>query len=476
MEDTDKMKMKLIRLLIAISVMLFVNVESPSVTAADFSNEANEVVENTPLNQAKETDETTEEVPADKIVVSDKLMIEPKKVHAGEQVSFKLALPEENDYETIILSYLSSETKTEVDVTLTYDSEKKLYEGILKTGNDTNVGIWQFTKAVGIDKNKGVNVLETTPLTSEIEELKQGDFEVIPHPTSVLDLPSIKVEPKPVKIGETLQFSMKSIKNVALTNVTVVYRSSIENNEKTDQRLTLSLTYNEETKEYEEKFAAIAPDLIGDWVIEYISASDANGNPYKLFNQFVIEWDKEKVQKQINELNAQLIKEQSVEELEVTAIQEKNAVLKETIKKLEATIAAKEKLLQENLSIGNFTIEENLVEEEIDPIIDEEIPLKNEESLAETESTNSLTNPNPAVNKEEAVTDLADKQKNEAGSSSTASESKSANEESNQLVNKTSIGDEPVIDEKTDVMKLSKGSLLIVLAAFIIINGFIFKF
>lgn len=269
---------------------------------------------------------------------------------------------------------------------------------------------------------------------------------------------------------------MKSIKNVALTNVTVVYRSSIENNEKTDQRLTLSLTYNEETKEYEEKFAAIAPDLIGDWVIEYISASDANGNPYKLFNQFVIEWDKEKVQKQINELNAQLIKEQSVEELEVTAIQEKNAVLKETIKKLEATIAAKEKLLQENLSIGNFTIEENLVEEEIDPIIDEEIPLKNEESLAETESTNSLTNPNPAVNKEEAVTDLADKQKNEAGSSSTASESKSANEESNQLVNKTSIGDEPVIDEKTDVMKLSKGSLLIVLAAFIIINGFIFKF
>ncbi|WP_155860400.1 hypothetical protein [Carnobacterium jeotgali] len=101
------MKMKLIRLLIAISVMLFVNVESPSVTAADFSNEA------------------TEEVPADKIVVSDKLMIEPKKVHAGEQVSFKLALPEENDYETIILSYLSSETKTEVDVTLTYDSEKK---------------------------------------------------------------------------------------------------------------------------------------------------------------------------------------------------------------------------------------------------------------------------------------------------------------------------------------------------------------
>lgn len=329
---------------------------------------------------------------------------------------------------------------------------------------------------MGIDKNKGVNVLETTPLTSEIEELKQGDFEVIPHPTSVLDLPSIKVEPKPVKIGETLQFSMKSIKNVALTNVTVVYRSSIENNEKTDQRLTLSLTYNEETKEYEEKFAAIAPDLIGDWVIEYISASDANGNPYKLFNQFVIEWDKEKVQKQINELNAQLIKEQSVEELEVTAIQEKNAVLKETIKKLEATIAAKEKLLQENLSIGNFTIEENLVEEEIDPIIDEEIPAENEESLAETESTNSLTNPNPAVNKEEAVTDLADKQKNEAGSSSTASESKSANEESNQLVNKTSIGDEPVIDEKTDVMKLSKGSLLIVLAAFIIINGFIFKF
>lgn len=476
MEDTDKMKMKLIRLLIAISVMLFVNVESPSVTAAYFSNEANEVVESTPLNQVKETDETTEEVPADKIIVSDKLMIEPKKVHAGEQVSFKLALPEENDFETIILSYLSSETKTEVDVTLTYDSEKKLYEGILKTGNDTDVGIWQFTKAVGIDKNKGVNVLETTPLTSEIEELKQGDFEVIPHPTSVLDLPSIKVEPKTVKIGETLQFSMKSIKNVALTNVTVVYRSSIENNEKTDQRLTLSLTYNEETTVYEEKFAAIAPDLIGDWVIEYISASDANGNSYKLFNQFVIEWDKEKVQKQINELNAQLIKEQSVEELEVTAIQEKNAVLKETIKQLEATIAAKEKLLQENLSIGNFTIEENLVEEEIDPIIDEEIPAENEESLTETESTTSLTKPNPAVNKEEAVTDLADKQKNEAGSSSTASESKSANEESNQLVNKTSIDDEPVIDGKTDVMKLSKGSLLIVLAAFIIINGFIFKF
>ena len=92
------------------------------------------------------------------------------------------------------------------------------------------------------------------------------------------------------------------------------------------------------------------------------------------------------------------------------------------------------------------------------------------------ESINSMMTEVASVNKEEAVTDLADKQKNEAGSSSTASESKSANEESNQLVNKTSVGDEPVIDGKTDVMKLSKGSLLIVLAAFIIINGFIFKF
>ena len=472
MEDTDKMKMKLIRLLIAMSVIILVNVESPSVLAADSSNE---VAESIPLNQVKETDETKEAVPENKIVVSDKLLIEPKKAHAGEQVSFKLSLPEESDFATIILSYLSSAAKTEVDVMLTYDSETKFYEGKLETDSGTDVGIWQFTKAVGIDKNKVASVLETTPLMSEIGEQKQGDFEVIPHPTSLLNLPSIKVEPKPVKIGETLQFSMKSMENAALTNVTVVYRSSIENDEQTDQQLTISLAYNEETKAYEGKFAAMAPDLVGDWVIEYISASDAKGNSYKLSNRFVIVWDKEKVQKQINELNVQMIEEQSAEGLEDTARQERIDGLKENIKQLETSITAKEKVLQEDLSIGNFTIEENLVEEEIDPI-DEEVPAKNEESIAETESTTTLTKPNTTVNKEEIVADLDDEQKNEEDASTTTSENNSTIEESKQLVNKTSVGDEPAIDEKEDAMDLSKGSLFIVLAAFVIINGFIFKF
>ena len=381
--------------------------------------------------------ETQKPTTENKVIVSDQVSIEPRIAHAGEQRSFSLMLPEEIRFETIVLNYLSSDTKTEITVELTYDATKKQYVGQLETTKETTSGYWLLTKAVGIDENEVSSVLETRNLTNEDPELKAGDFEVLPHPASLIDLTSIKVEPKAVKVGEKLQFSLHAVGNERLTNVTVVYRSLPKDGESIDQQLLLSLTFNEETKAYEGELASITNELMGDWVIDHLSGSDEQGNTLTLYNQFVIGLDKENLQKQIDELNKQLLIEQTAAEIEDKDVQENRNLLLEKIQQLESLKEAKEKQLQVDLSIGNFTIEEQLIEEEPDTI-DEEMPILHEEesSTPEKEAETSLAESKMEVSKEEMTVELKDVQK-KAIATSSQNENQSSAKESAQAIDAT---------------------------------------
>ena len=487
------MKKKLIRLLIAVSLMILVNCGNQTVLAApDEVMESSEVAESTSSNETNEnenktsdtkenevSEETPETAPENTIVVSDKLFIEPKKPHAGEQVVFNLTLPEELDFETIVLSYLASESKAEKEVTLTYDSETNSYQGHLETDSGTAVGIWQFIKAVGIDANNVSSILETTPLTDENVELRQSDFEVIPHPTSMLNLSSFKVVPKSVEVSEKLLFSMKAAENAALTNVTVVYRSLTDaDGEKTNQQLTIPLSFNEETTVYEGAFTPIASELVGDWAIEYLKATDDKGNSFILYNQFLIELDKKDMQAQLNDLKKQQNEAQKLED--ETKETEQVEQLNEQIRELEKLKEAKEKLLQADLSIGNFTVVENLTEED-SGTIDEEIPvIEEEESSVEKESNTPIKEP-LTVKEEEAVLEnkLDDMQKNNEALNDKSENKELDNvliEAFSQTAVESSATEETEKEELSESTAFSKGYMIIVVAAFILINGFIFKF
>lgn len=466
-----------IRVLLTVSILLLINFESQSVLAAtNDETESSEILESAPSNEINEPVETQKPTPENKVIVSDQVSIEPKIAHAGEQRSFSLTLQEELSFETIVLSYLASDTKTETTVELTYDAAKKQYVGQLETTKETTSGHWLLTKAVGIDENKVSSVLETRNLTNEDPELKAGDFEVLPHPADLIDLTSIKVEPKAVKVGEKLQFSLHSVGNERLTNVTVVYRLLTKDGESIDQQLLLSLRFNEETKAYEGELASITNELMGDWVIDHLSGSDEQGNPFTLYNQFVIGLDKENLQKQIDELNKQLLIEQTAAEIEDKDLQENRDLLLEKIQQLGFLKEAKEKQLQADLSIGNFTIEEQLTEEEPDTI-DAEMPILHEEesSTSEKEVETSLAESKTEVSKEEMTVELKDVQK-KAIATSTQNENQVSTKESAQAIDASSISEETVTDEKNEAAAFSNSSLFIVLAAFVIINGFIFKF
>lgn len=275
MEDTVKMILRGIRLLLTVSLLVLINFESSSVLAATNNEiESSEAIESVPSNEKYDLEETQPPTLKNKVIVSEQVSIEPKIAHAGEQRSFSLTLPEELSFETIVLSYLARDTKIETTVVLTYDTELKQYVRQLETTKETAIGQWLLTKAVGIDENEVSSVLETRSLANEDPELKAGDFEVLAHPASLVDLTSIKVGPKAVKVGEKLQFSLHSVGNERLTNVTVVYRLLPKDGESIDQQLLLSLTFNEATKIYEGELASITNELMGDWVIDHLSASD----------------------------------------------------------------------------------------------------------------------------------------------------------------------------------------------------------
>ncbi|WP_407370275.1 hypothetical protein [Carnobacterium sp.] len=470
------MILRCVRFLLIVSILLLINFESQSVLAATTNEtEPSEVVESAPSNEINEPVETQKPIPENKIIVSDQVSIEPKTAHAGEQRSFNLTMPEELSFETIVLSYLAGETKRETTVVLTYDAELKQYVGQLETTKETAIGQWLLTKAVGIDGNEVSSVLETRNLINEDTELKSGDFEVLAHPASLVDLMSIKVEPKAVKVGEKLQFRLHSVGNERLTNGTVVYRSLSKDGKLIDQQLLLSLTFNEATKAYEGELASITNELMGEWVIDHLRASDEEGNPFTLYNQFVIGLDKEQLQKQIDELNKQLLAQQTAAEIEDTDLQESRDALLEKIQQLETRIEEKEKLLQSDLSMGNFTIEEQLIEEEQD-IVDEETPILEEESsTSEKEAEASLEESKMEVSKEELTTELIDKQKERIVTSS-KNENQDSTKESVQVTETSSNPEEFVTNEKNETTAFSKSSFFIVLAAFLIINGFIFKF
>jgi len=477
------MKSTGIRLLLAMSLILLVNLDSQSALAATNDEIDSSIASESAVSEeSREFEEDVKPVPTNEIIVSDKLMIEPKKAHAGEQIAFKLMLPEDQIFETIRLSYASSDTEAETTVALTYDNETKRYEGQLETNKETGIGTWSLTKAVGIEENNVSNVLETRDLLTKESALKKGDFEVIPHPAALFDLSSIKVEPNAVKVGEKLQFSLHSAKDDLLTNVTVAYRSFSIDGEPSDQQLTLSLTLNEETKAYEGKLPSIANQLVGDWVIEYLSAVDSKGDSFSLYNRFIIQLDQAKMREQITELNKQLLEEQTAEKLEETDNQSEIDLLKEEIKQLETIIEAKEKMLQTDLSIGNFTIQEDILNE-VPDTVDEEMPIKSEvESSTSEEAFSSLTEPD-AVESKETVSaavgvensSLIDGKKKEDLDSMT-SEQTLVIEEAAQTVDRSSVSEEAGTDEKTEATGFMNGSLFIVLAAFVIINGFIFKF
>src|SRR5699024_7029376 len=132
-------------------LVVLVNFESPSVFAArNKENESSETVESDPLKENYESEETKNPVLENKMVVSDQVVVEPKLARAGEQRSFRLTLPEELKFETIVLSYLDRDTKTELTVELTYDAAKKQYVGQLETTNETTSGHYLLTKIVGI--------------------------------------------------------------------------------------------------------------------------------------------------------------------------------------------------------------------------------------------------------------------------------------------------------------------------------------
>ncbi|MER2002179.1 MAG: hypothetical protein ABS862_06105 [Carnobacterium inhibens] len=476
MEDTVKMILRGIRFLLMVSLLVLIYFESPSVLAAtNNETESSEAVESVPSNEFNEPVEIQKPIPKNETIVSEQVSIEPKIAHAGEQRSFSLTLPEELRFETIILSYLARDTKIETTVVLTYDTELKQYVGQLETTKETAIGQWLLIKAIGIDENEVSSVLETRSLANEDPELKEGDFEVLAHPASLVDLASIKVEPKAVKVGEKLQFSLYSVENERLTNVTVVYRLLPKDGELIDQQLLLSLTFNEATKAYEGELASITNELRGDWVIDHLSGSDEQGNPFILYNQFVIGLDKEQLQKQIDELNKHLLAEQTAAEIEDTNIQKNRDLLLEKIQQLEAMIEEKEKLLQSDLSMGNFTIEKQLIEEEQDTV-DEDTPIVEEESsTSEKESESSLKESKTDVSKEERTTELKDTQE-KTNVNSSQNENQDSTKESAQAIDATSVSEETLTDEKKEAAAFSKSSLFIVLAAFVIINGFIFKF
>ncbi|MBT2731037.1 hypothetical protein [Carnobacterium sp. ISL-102] len=481
------MKSKGIHLLLAMSLILLANFNSQSVLAANDEMDSSVGSESAASDETRELEEDVKPVLTNEITVSDKLMIEPEKAHAGEQIAFKLTLSEDQIFETIMLSYSSSDTEAETTVALTYDSETERYEGRLETNKETGIGTWSLTKAVGVEENNVSSVLETRALITEESVLKKGDFEVIPHPAALFDLSSIKVEPNTVKVGEKPRFSLYSAKDDLLTNVTVAYRLLSLDGETADQQLTLSLTFNEETKAYEGKLPSIANQLVGDWVIEYLSAVGSKGDSFLLYNRFVIELDQAKMHEQLAELNNQLLEEQMIEELEETDDQSKIDLLKAEIKQLETRIKAKEKMLQTDLSIGNFTVQEDIAEEDaetIDEEIDKEMPIKNEaESGTSEEEPLSLLTESDAVESKENVSaavgvensSLIDEQKAEDVDSMT-SEKTSAIEEVAQTVERSSVNEEIEADKKSEATGFMKGSLFIVLAAFVIINGFIFKF
>lgn len=459
-----------------VSLLVLIHFESPSVlAAANNENESSESVDSAPSKGNDEPVETKKPTLENKVVVSDQVSIEPKIAHAGEQRSFNLTLGEDLKFEKIVISYLAGDTKIETTVVLTYDTELKQYVGRLETTKETAIGQWLLIKAVGIDENGVSSVLETRSLANENSELKTGDLEVLAHPASLVDLTSIKVEPKAVKVGEKLQFSLPSIGNERLTNLSVVYRSLPKDGKLIDQQLQLSLAFNEATKVYEGELASITNELMGDWVIDHLSGSDEQGNSFTLFNQFVIGLDKEQVQKKIDELNKQLLAEQTAAEIEYTDVQENKDLLLENIQQLEAVIEDKEKLPQSDLSIGNFTIEKQLIEEEQDTV-NEETPIVHEEesSTSEKDAETSLEE-SKTVSKEERTTELKDTQK-KTTISSTQNENQDSTKESVQATEASSIPEETVTDEKNEAAAFSKSSLFIVLVAFVIINGFIFKF
>lgn len=202
---------------------------------------------------------------------------------------------------------------------------------------------------------------------------------------------------------------------------------------------------------------------------------DEQGNPFILYNQFVIGLDKEQLQKQIDELNKQLLAEQTAAEIEDTNVQKNRDLLLEKIQQLEAMIEEKEKLLQSDLSMGNFTIEEQL-KEELDAV-DEETPISSEEesSASEKEAETSLEESKTDVSKEERTTELKDTQE-KTNVNSSQNENQASTKESAQAIDATSVSEETLTDEKNEATAFSKSSLFIVLAAFVIINGFIFKF
>lgn len=293
-------------------------------------------------------------------------------------MTFSLTLLEEPAFETIVLNYYSNETKAEKEVTLTYDSETQRYTGQLESGS-TSVGQWQLIQAIGMNQESEPLILETIPLMNEDQELKQSDFEVLAHPSALLDLSSIKFEPKDVKVGEKLQFSLKTNENTVVTNGAVVFRSIASIDEEGNHaQLTLQLMYNEETKAYEGESSSFTNEMIGEWVIDSIQATDGKGNPFILYNQFVIEHDRANVQVQIDELKKQLAEAQSVDELDELEQQKQINQLTENIQQLEKSKDSKEKLLQADLSLGDFTVVEQPIEEDTRPI-EEEVPVKNQE-------------------------------------------------------------------------------------------------
>ncbi|AGY82819.1 hypothetical protein [Carnobacterium inhibens] len=463
------MKKRFVHILLVLGLMLLVNYGNQTVWAAP-----SEEIESTPAMETEKEEAGTENT----LIVSDKVIVEPKKTRFGEQVTFSLTLLEEPAFETIVLNYYSNETKAEKEVTLTHDSETQRYTGQLESGS-TSVGQWQLIQAIGMNKESEPLILETIPLMNEDQELKQSDFEVLAHPSALLDLSSIKVEPKDVKVGEKLQFSLKTSENTVVINEAVVFRSTASIDEEGNHaQLTLQLMYNEETKSYEGESSNFTNEMIGDWVIDSIQATDGKGNPFILYNQFVIEHDRANVQVQIDELKKQLAEAQSVDELDEIEQQEKINLLTETIQQLEKSKGSKEKLLQADLSLGDFTVVEQPVEENPEPI-KEEVPVKNQEKqVGKKDSDLPLVKPfTPKKQKDDLLeTNVLDDVLKKEQKPDDNSEKKTAANESIQSMESSPKAEEKNSQEESESTIFSNGTLLIVVAAFVLINGFIFKF
>lgn len=463
------MKKRFMHILLVLGLMLLVNYGNQTVWAAP-----SEEIESTPAIETEKEEADTENT----LIVSDKVIVEPKKARFGEQVTFGLTLLEEPAFETIVLDYYSNETKAEKEVTLTHDSETQRYTGQLES-DATSVGQWQLIQVVGMNKESEPFILETIPLMNEDQELKQSDFEVLPHPSGLLDLSSIKVEPKDVKVGEKLQFSLKTNENTVVTNGAIVFRSTASIDEEDNHaQLTLQLMYNEETKAYEGESSSFTNDMIGDWIIDSIQATDSKGNPFILYNQFVIERDRANVQVQIDELKKQLAEAQSVDELDELEQQEQINQLTENIQQLEKLKEIKEKLFQADLSLGDFTVVEQPIEEDTGPI-EEEVPVNNEEEqVVEKDSDLPLVKPfTPKKQKDDLLeTNVLDDVLKKEQKANDNSEKKTVANESIQSMESSPKAEEKNSQEESESTIFSNGTLLIVVAAFVLINGFIFKF